>query len=138
MTCSASGGSFVVIAERRGNELWFVDHEIPRTRSEGQHQPGLLSGKYKIEFKNGWVCPLCRNDDAWLCNCERMNHALHCCGNSGGRHHCACGRFEDHEFVAVKTVEVRGTSVAATPDRTRSGSQHGQPQFKQVSHERSL
>jgi hypothetical protein len=134
MTCSARGGSFVVIAERHGNRLRFVGHELPRTAGEGRYRPGMLSGEYQIEFKTGWACPLCRNDDAWLCNCVDFNGALHCCGTSGGRYRCACGRFEERDFVKAKTVQVRGASVAATPDKAPP-QQHGQPQPKQVSYE---
>jgi hypothetical protein len=134
MTCSARGGSLVVIAERHGNRLRFIGHEMPRTRQEGQYRPGLLSGEYEIELMQGWACPLCQNnDDAWLCNCAEFYGALHCCGTSGGRYHCACGRFEERDLVKVKKVQVRGASVAATPDKTPS--QHGQPPFKQVSYE---
>jgi hypothetical protein len=142
MHCSARGVPYVVIAERRGDEsrgyeLRFVGHEMPQPGTGGTSRlPGRLSGQYRIEAK-GWACPLCANTDAvWLCECERMNGAMHCHGTSGGRFHCACGRFEEREFVNVKTVEVRGASVAATPDAGRSGSPHGQPQLKQVSYER--
>jgi hypothetical protein len=134
MTCSATGRSYVEIAERRGNHLRFVGHEMPRTRQDGECQPGFLSGEYQIDMKD-WTCPLCRHAGAWQCSCP--HHALHCRGSSGGKYHCACGRFEEHEFVNVEKVEVRGASVAATPEPTRSGSQRGQPQFKQVSHERN-
>ena len=138
MTCSARGASYVVIAERRGDELRFVGHEMPPPGPGGAPRlPARLSGQYRIESK-GWACPLCATPgDIWFCSCDRMNGAMHCLGSAGGRYHCACGRFEEHEFVTVKTVEVRGTSVAATPDIGRSGSQYGQPQLKQVSYERN-
>jgi hypothetical protein len=135
MTCSARGVSYVVIAERRGDELRLVGHEIPPAGKDGAPRlPGRLSGQYRIEM-NGWVCPLCSTGgDVWLCNCAEMHGAMHCLGTSGGRYRCACGRFEEREFVKVEAVEVRGTSVAAMPGAARSGTQHGQPQFKQVSH----
>jgi hypothetical protein len=137
VTCSAGGGSYVVVAERRGDELRFVGHEMPPGPGGAPRLPGRLSGEYRIDRK-GWACPLCANTDGvWLCECERMNGAMHCSGNSGGRYRCACGRLEEREFVNVKTIEVRGASVAATPDTGRSGSQRGQPQFKQVSYERN-
>ena len=137
MHCSARGVPYVVIAERRGDELRFVDHERPPPGPGGAARlPGRLSGQYRIEAK-GWACPLCASAEAvWLCECERMNGAMHCHGTSGGRFHCACGRFEEREFVNVKTVEVRGASVAATPDAGRSGSSREQPQLKQVPYER--
>jgi hypothetical protein len=138
MTCSGTGASYVVIAERRGDELRFVGHEIPQPGPSGARLPGRLSGRYRIEA-TGWACPLCANTHSiWLCSCEPMNGAMHCRGTSSdGRYHCACGRIEEREFVTSNTVEVRGTSVAAMPEQTRSGAQHGQPQLKQVSHERS-
>ncbi len=136
MTCGARGGSYVVIAERRGNLLRFVGHEMPRTRQDGEYRPGLLSGEYQIEFKQGWGCPLCQNDDAWLCSCADFSGALHCAGSSGGRRHCVCGRFEERNLVKVDKVQVRGASVAATPGKARP-LQRGQPQLKQVSYERN-
>jgi hypothetical protein len=137
MTCSARGQSYVVIAERRGSDLRFVGHELPQPGRGGTSQlPGRLSGEYRIEM-NGWRCPLCQNGDAiWLCDCEAMNGAMHCHGASGGRYRCACGKHEDREFITVPKVEVRGTSVAATPEQTRTGPQRGQSQFKQVTYDR--
>jgi hypothetical protein len=138
MTCSARGVSYVVIAERRGDELRFVGHEIPQRGPGGAapRLPGRLSGQYRIEY-HGWACPLCSNTGGvWLCGCEQMNGAMHCCGTTGGRYRCACGRVEEREFVKAEKVGVRGASVAAMPGQTRPVSQGGQPQFKQVSHER--
>ena len=44
MTCSARGVSYVVIAERRGDELRFVGHEIPQPGPGGAPRlPGRLS-----------------------------------------------------------------------------------------------
>jgi hypothetical protein len=133
ITCSAVGNSYVVIAERRGDELRFVGHEMPGTGGASR-LPGRLSGQYRIELA-GWHCPLCGDGNAvWLCDCERMQGAMHCHGNTDGRYRCACGRIEERGFISVKTAEVRGTSVAAMPER--SGSSRGQPQLKQVSHDR--
>lgn len=139
MTCSARGISYLALAERRGNHLRLVGHEMRQPGKDGVFQvPGHLSGEYHIEI-NGWRCPLCRNGDSvWLCECDRMNGALHCHGNSGGRYHCACGRVEHREFFDVEKMEVRGTSVAVQTERSRSDPQRGhQPQRKQVGYERS-
>jgi hypothetical protein len=138
MTCGARGQTYVVIAERREDTLRFVGNEMPRSGKAGPaRMPGLLSGQYHIEA-NGWRCPLCQNADAiWFCDCERMKGAMHCHGSSRGVYRCACGRAEPREFVSVKHTEVRGASVAAMPEQKRSGVQHGQPQLKQVSHERT-
>lgn len=138
MTCSARGASYVVIAERRGDELRFVGHEMPQPGpgDAAPRLPGRLSGQYHLNT-NGWACPLCSDAaGVWLCACEPMNGALHCHGASGGRYHCACGRIEEREFTTASTVEVRGTAVAATPQQT-TRTQHAQPQLKQVSYERS-
>jgi len=137
MTCSERGLSYVVNAERRGDELRFVGHEMPEAGQGGAAQPGRLSGQYRIEAQ-GWACPVCGNADAvWLCNCERMNGAVHCHGNSRGWYHCACGQVEQREFVKAGAVAVRGVAVAATPDMQASRTQQrGQSQFKQVTHER--
>jgi hypothetical protein len=116
MTCSARGLSYVVIAERRGDELRFVGHEMSAPGQGSARVPGRLSGRYRIEAQ-GWACPVCGNADAvWLCDCERMNGAMHCHGNSRGWYHCACGQAEQREFVKVDAVTVRGVAVAATPD----------------------
>jgi hypothetical protein len=139
MTCSArGGGGFDVIAERHGDELRFVGHEMPRPGQDGAHRlPAHLSGTYRIETK-GWACPLCQNGNLWFCQCAEMNGAMHCLGTAGGRHHCACGRFEERHFATAEKFEVRGASVAATPGKVRPGSQQrGQPQLKQVSYERN-
>lgn len=138
MTCSARGGSYVVIAERRGDELRFVGHEPLQPGPGGaQRLPARLSGTYNIDMK-GWTCPLCHSaETVWFCGCAAMNGAMHCVGTSGGRHHCACGRFEERHFAPAEKFEVRGASVAATPGKLRPGPQHGQPQPKQVSYERT-
>lgn len=137
MTCSARGQSYVVIAERRpGNVLHFVGHEMPQPGGGAGRMPGRLEGEYSIEM-NGWRCPLCQNGDAvWLCDCATMKGAMHCHGTTGGRYRCACGKAEEREFITVPKVEVRGTSVAATPEQARSGIQRGQPQLKQVTYDR--
>ena len=138
VTCSATGNSYVVIAERRGDVLRFVDHEVPGAAggAGGARMPRHLSGQYRVE-SNGWACPLCANNEGvWVCNCERMDGAIHCLGTSGGRSHCACGRFEEHEFVSVESAAVRGTSAAAKPALRNSetyASRH-HPRLKQVSH----
>jgi hypothetical protein len=137
MTCSARGQSYIVIAERHGSELRFVGHEMPQAAASGGPQmPGRLSGEYRIEM-NGWRCPLCQNGDAvWLCDCAAMTGAMHCHGAAGGRYRCACGRNEEREFITVPKVEVRGTSLAATPQQSGCGIPRGQPQLKQVTYDR--
>jgi hypothetical protein len=139
LTCSARGVSCVVIAERRGDELHFLGHELPQAGKAGAgHSPPRLSGQYRITL-NGWTCPFCSSDDIWLCNCSAMPDALHCCGTSGGRYRCACGKVEAREFVSVEKVDVRGAAVAATPHAGLSGICPAQPQqhLKRISHERS-
>jgi hypothetical protein len=138
MMCSARGVPFVVIAERRGDELRFVGHEMPQPGPDGAppRLPGRLSGQYRID-RTGWTCPCCSNGEGvWLCDCEEMKGAMHCHGTSGGRYRCACGRHEEREFQWVKAVEVRGASVAATPEQTRSSSHSGPSKFKQVSYDK--
>ena len=138
MTCSARGVSYVVNAERRGDNLLCVDHEMPQPGKSGPAQsPGLLSGRYQIEA-NGWRCPVCHHGDAiWVCNCERKG-AMHCGGSFNGLYRCVCGRNESRQFVDVKDTQVRGASVASTPRQFGSGDQRGhQPQLKQVGYERS-
>jgi hypothetical protein len=138
MMCSARGRSYVVIAERRGNELRFIGHEMPAPGPGGApQQPGLLSGQYRIDAR-GWVCPLCATREFWICNCASMNGALHCCGTDGGRHHCACGKFESRAFVSVAAVDVRGAAIAARPGAGPSGFRQEQPQskFLEISYER--
>jgi hypothetical protein len=137
MTCSVRGQSFFMVAERHGDELRCVGFEMPQPGKGGAApMPGLLSGKYHID-RNGKCCPLCGNGDAvWFCHCERMKGAMHCHGNSGGLYRCACGREEPRQFEVAKHAEVRGASVASTSEPVRSGTQHGQPQLKRVSHER--
>jgi hypothetical protein len=137
LTCSARGETYIVIAERHGNELRFVGHELPQPGNGGAFRmPGRLSGEYRI-MTNGWTCPLCRNGGGvWLCDCAAMSGAMHCSGTLGGRYRCACGRSEEREFVTIAQAEVRGTSVAATPEQNRSGQQRGQSQLKQVTYDR--
>jgi hypothetical protein len=138
MICSARGVSYVVIAERRGDELRFVGHELPQLGPrDASRLPGRLSGQYRIA-DNGWACPLCANTaGVWLCDCAEMSGAMHCLGTVAGRYRCACGRIEEREFVSIEAAEVRGASIASTPEKMRSGSARGRrPQLKQVSHER--
>ena len=143
MMCSARGASYVVIAERRGNELRFIGHEMPAPGPGGApQQPGLLSGQYRIDAR-GWLCPLCRASEFWVCNCGPMNGALHCCGTDGGRHHCACGKFESRALVTVATVDVRGAAIAARPGAAPAGAglsgfRQEQPQSKllEISYEK--
>lgn len=140
MTCSAKGASYVAIFERRDDELRLIGHKFPKHGAGGGRQPGHLSGSYRIDL-NGMRCPLCGNGDAvWLCECSRMQGAMHCHGSSGGIYRCACGRNEEREFVNVPRMEVRGSvrgmSQAAPAEQNRSASRQGQPQLKQVTHER--
>lgn len=137
VTCSARGSTYIVIAERRGDALRFVGHEMPGSSGgTAARMPSLLAGQYRVEA-SGWRCPVCADGSGvWVCNCERMDGAIHCCGTSGGRSHCACGRFEEHEFVSVDTAAVRGTSIAAKPAARGAGSSFlNQPKLKQVTHE---
>lgn len=117
MTCSAKGVAYTVIAERHGDVLRFTGHEIPQSGqgSDGASRPSHLSGQYRIDF-SGWACPVCSTaKGVWLCDCRQMEGAMHCMGTSGGRQHCACGRFEQHEFITVEKTAVRGSSMAAAP-----------------------
>jgi hypothetical protein len=137
MMCSARGASYVVIAERRGNELRFIGHEMPAPGPGGaSQQPGLLSGQYRIDAR-GWLCPLCRTSEFWVCNCAPMNGALHCCGTDGGRHHCACGKFESRALVTVAAVDVRGAAIATRPGAGPSGfrQEQSQSKFLEISYE---
>jgi hypothetical protein len=137
VTCAARGSGYIVTAERRGDALRFVGHEMPRASGgTAARMPSLLAGQYRVEA-NGWRCPVCADSSGvWVCNCERMDGAIHCCGTSGGRSHCACGRFEEHEFVSVDTAAVRGTSIAQKPAARGAGSSFlNQPKLKQVTHE---
>jgi hypothetical protein len=140
MACSMTGGTFVVIAERNGDRLRFVGHEMPRTRQDAEYRPGLLSGDYKIETAADWMCPICRSSASqqiWTCHCTEFFGALHCGGMRGRARFCACGRLEERQLVTAESLQVRGVSVAATPDQTRSGTRpHGQPLLKQVTHVR--
>jgi hypothetical protein len=125
VTCCARGQNFTAIAERCGDELRFVGHEIPKAGSGGR-MPDLLSGRYSRIFENGWACVLCgTKGGVWVCECERMRGALHCLGSVGGRGFCACGRLERREFEPIRSAEVRGVSV---------GSQTGSSSPKQVTH----
>jgi hypothetical protein len=138
VTCSVRGVSYVVIAERRGDELRFVGHESPQPGPRGASRlPGRLSGQYRI-VDNGSACPLCANTaGVWLCDCAEMGGAMHCLGTVAGRYRCACGRIEEREFFSIETAEVRGASIASKPEKMRSNSaQGGRPQLKQMSHER--
>src|SRR3954447_20483861 len=121
-TCSATARrSYILIAEQRDDRLLILRHEMPQARNSGDlSQSSLLSGQYKMEFPKGWTCPLCRSSDRiWLCNCAAFFGAIHCCGNSDGRYHCACGGFEYRTFHQAEKVDVRGAS-AVTPNKTKS------------------
>ncbi len=128
ITCGATGGAFVGIAERCGNRLRFIGHEFPRTRQDGEYRPGPLSGEYHIDMKEGWACPLCNSGGAaqgiWMCQCAHLHGALQCGGMSGRARYCSCGRLEERQLVVAETFQVRGASVAATPGRTRAAPQH--------------
>jgi hypothetical protein len=131
MTCSARGVAYTVIAERNGDVLRFLGHEMPqngRGADNAPRMPSHLSGQYRIDWTQ-WACPLCSTaKGVWLCDCHQMEGAMHCMGTSGGRQHCACGRLEQHEFVTVEKIAVRGSSMASAPktagaaDATRSSS----------------
>jgi len=121
MSCGATGRPFVAIAERRGNALLLVDHELARPGGGGGTgaPPVRLSGSYHVDRGKGWACPHCGSrEDAWSCGCSAMPDSLHCGGKRGRMRYCACGRLEERELVEVETIEVRGQSIAAT---ARSG-----------------
>lgn len=135
-TCSARGTSYVLIAERREDRLHLIGHELPQVGKDKPAQmPSHLSGRYRIEAAN-WLCPICSDHRGiWVCDCERMNGAIHCLGTIGGRHHCACGRLEEHEFIGVETTAVRGTAVAEKPMAQNAGFTFlAQQRLKQVPH----
>jgi hypothetical protein len=116
VTCSAHGVTYTVIAERSGDVLRFISHELPGASGQGaSRMPGRLSGRYRIEA-DGWACPLCGDASGlWLCECTRLNGAMHCLGSARGLYRCACGRIEDREFANVRAAEVRGVAVGAAP-----------------------
>lgn len=125
MTCSARGVGYTVIAERNGDVLRFVDHEMPQRDGRGANAspvlPGHLSGQYRIDY-GGWACPVCSTaKGVWMCDCRQAEGAMHCMGTSGGRQYCACGRFEQHEFIEIERTAVRGSSMAAAPKAAGAG-----------------
>lgn len=125
MTCSARGVGYTVIAERNGDVLRFVGHEMPqsggRVANTSPTQAGHLSGQYRIDY-GGWACPLCSTaKGVWMCDCRQAEGAMHCMGTSGGRQYCACGRFEHHEFIEIEKTAVRGSSMAAAPKAAGAG-----------------
>ena len=133
VTCSATGAWFIMIAERHGDHLRSIRNEIPRAgKGSGGPLPPPLSGEYNIEFQEGWSCPLCGHSATWFCKCIKCYGALHCQGSRGGKHLCACKRWEARLFGEPEKVPVRGASVAATPNKTNSP--RGQSQLKQVSY----
>ena len=122
MTCSATGRSFVAIAERRGDELLRVGNEVPQPGRGGSAPAEMLSGAYHVANADSWACPLCGSrDTGWSCDCAQSPDALHCGGQRGRRRYCACGRLEDRHFVEVESIQVRGQSIAATPSQSSSG-----------------
>jgi hypothetical protein len=118
MTCSATGKPFIAVAERHGDELRFVAHELPEAgrRATGAG-PARLSGTYRhLTHADGWTCPHCGTaGGSWICECAAAPDSLHCGGSRGRRHYCACGRLEERHFVQADTIAVRGQSVAASP-----------------------
>ena len=118
VTCSARGTAYTVIAERHGEVLRFTGFEMPQSghgTDNAPRMPSHLSGQYRIDW-SGWACPVCSTaKGVWLCDCQQMEGAMHCMGTSGGRQHCACGRFEHREFVEIERTTVRGSSMAAAP-----------------------
>jgi hypothetical protein len=126
MTCSATGRSFVAIAERRGDELLRVGNEAPQPGRGGSAPAEMLSGAYHVANADSWACPHCSSRDAsWSCDCAQSPDALHCGGKRGRRRYCACGRLEDRHFVEVESIQVRGQSIAATPSRSSPGRSGG-------------
>ena len=123
MTCGASGGAFVAIAERHGSDLVLIGNESPQSgRGTGAQRPEKLSGAYRIGG-SGWSCPLCHSSGpAWLCDCPQEDGALHCGGSRGSRRYCACGRFEERLLVQAEAgLEVRGQSLGAITEARARG-----------------
>jgi hypothetical protein len=138
VTCSARGQTYVVIAERRGAELRFVGNEGPQPAAGdapgAPRMPARLSGAYHLDT-TAWSCPLCsRPHEVWVCECAEMSGALHCLGSSRGRYHCACGKFEAHDFVGVETTEVRG-SVASSATGRAGGTPQSGPSRRRLSYD---
>jgi hypothetical protein len=123
MTCSATGGAFTAIAERRGTELRLIDHEPPKPGLGSGTPAERLSGEYIINLADGWTCPLCQSHQpGWSCSCPDHLDALHCGGRQGRRQYCACGRLESRAFEEVEFIAVRGQSVGRRSRRDASSS----------------
>jgi hypothetical protein len=130
MMCAARNVSYVTPAERRGDaasgcELRLLRQAMPQIRSSSDvDSSDRLSGQYRIDTSD-WACPFCNSDEVWVCDCDHMRGAMHCHGADRKRYHCACGKWERRKFTEAETVEVCGSSVAATPAAGRSGSSRG-------------
>ena len=127
MTCGVNGQPFTALAERRGNGLLLVDHELPRPgRGAGGPPAERLSGSYRVDTGSGWSCPHCGSrDDTWSCGCAAMPASLHCGGRRGRLRYCACGKLEERNLVEVETIEVRGQSMASTSKSAPPASPRG-------------
>jgi hypothetical protein len=122
MTCGASGGQYIGLAERRGDTVLLVGCE-PLPPGRGNEAIGLLAGSYRLEWSESWVCPFCHSQPArlWSCNCARFGGALHTDCGSGVMQYCQCGKFEPRYFHDVEKMQARGASVAsASPVTGRS------------------
>jgi hypothetical protein len=113
MVCSATGKSFIGIAERRGSELRLVGHQAQSKQGGEIGHTEMLSGGYTFAEDNGWACPFCRMRSAsiWTCMCSEFRGVLHCGGSVGAREYCACGMLEKRTSTNVPSVDVCGEAV---------------------------
>jgi hypothetical protein len=119
ITCGKTGRSFIGHAERQGDDLLLVDHEVSQAGRGASTRVEMLSGKYRVSRVSDWACPLCKSsDDLWSCQCRENPNALHCGGRRGRASYCACGRLEERYLEEAEFLQVRGQSVAA---RSKSG-----------------
>lgn len=120
MTCSATGRSYVAVAERDDNRLRLIGSRSGKSANgDTDAVEGLLSGQYvEVIAAKDWVCPECRAHHSecafWFCDCPSRRGAAHC-GSRGNRpSYCACGLYERRRLVSVESVSVRGEAAAPT------------------------
>jgi hypothetical protein len=124
MICSASGQSFVAIAEREGDVLRLVRGVRSRAGTGNGDRPPPLTPAGRVIAGRGWSCPHCGIShlrDLWWCDCPAFAGLIHCGGTAGrsGKGFCACGIFEAREFDYAPSIPVHGERVG------RSGSMPG-------------